>query len=207
MIFSSFDRHVFRGICGELVKRYTLTRGSDAGKSLITKDILSDELPPFNVTITFTNEYGNSSIMSIYGIHIQDEGQIMSINDVMTENTMSYFAADISLMDRLSVKPSNQNGYSPSAEDGALTINNYWISGQVTNTIGGLIADTSKYRLRVMLPDGSFTDVALPASGNYFVGKLSAIPVEVILMKSGVRVGSCSKTYSSTNWNIKEVAS
>ena len=39
---------------------------------------IADEIPPFNITITFANEYGFDSKMVLYGVRIVDEGQTMS---------------------------------------------------------------------------------------------------------------------------------
>lgn len=53
---------------------------------------LADMLPPFDVIITMTNEYGAASKMRIQGITIIDEGQTMSIEDLVTEQTYQYMA-------------------------------------------------------------------------------------------------------------------
>jgi hypothetical protein len=66
------------------------------------KNMKTDEMPPFDINITFMNEYGNSATLNLYGVHILTEGQTMSIEDMITENTMQYIAMDIDLM--------NQNG-------------------------------------------------------------------------------------------------
>ena len=60
--------------------------------------VLVDQLPPFNVIITFNNEYGDVSTMGIYGIRIVNEGATFSIDDMITEQTNSYVAAGIDLM-------------------------------------------------------------------------------------------------------------
>jgi len=52
----------------------------------------SDEIPPFDVTITFLNEYGHTSEMSIYGIEILNEGMGMSIDDITTQKSCSFVA-------------------------------------------------------------------------------------------------------------------
>lgn len=66
------------------------------------KRFKTDELPPFDIIISFGNEYGASAKMAIYGVTIVDEGKVMSIEDMYTENTMSYMAHDIDLMDDIS---------------------------------------------------------------------------------------------------------
>lgn len=48
---------------------------------------LSDMLPPFDVVLTFANEYGSISKSRIFGLTIVDEGATMSIDDLITEST------------------------------------------------------------------------------------------------------------------------
>ena len=59
---------------------------------------LVDELPPFDVMLIFTNEYGFTSIIRIYGVEITDEGGTYSINDIYSENVMQFLAKDIDPM-------------------------------------------------------------------------------------------------------------
>jgi hypothetical protein len=59
---------------------------------------LSDMLPPFDVVITFVNEVGAMSKMKLYGVTIVDEGQTMSVDDLITEQTYSYMARGIQPM-------------------------------------------------------------------------------------------------------------
>jgi hypothetical protein len=63
--------------------------------SLEKNAILMDELPPFDIIITMANEYGQASYLIIQGLVIVDEGQVMSIEDVIVENTYSYMARNI----------------------------------------------------------------------------------------------------------------
>lgn len=56
---------------------------------------LADMLPPFDVVISFFNEYGQASKMKIFGVTIVDEGQTMSIDDLITEQTYTYMARGI----------------------------------------------------------------------------------------------------------------
>ena len=57
-----------------------------------------DELPPMNITISLANEYGAESRQALYGVRICSEGQVISANDVYTENTYQFFATGIDLM-------------------------------------------------------------------------------------------------------------
>lgn len=59
---------------------------------------LADMLPPFDVVVTFSNELGSLSKMKLYGVTIVDEGQTMSIDDLITEQTYTYVARGIQPM-------------------------------------------------------------------------------------------------------------
>lgn len=56
--------------------------------------VKADELPIFDIMIICANEHGYVSKMMIYGIDFTDEGQVVSIEDVFTENTFSFVARD-----------------------------------------------------------------------------------------------------------------
>ena len=84
LIFTVFDRHWTT----KMEKEYL----ADAG---VNAHMLADEFPPFNLTISCANEYGHDAVCSIFGITLVNEGQVMSINDVFTENTYQFYATDI----------------------------------------------------------------------------------------------------------------
>ncbi len=98
MIFTVFDRHAMQdAIKKDFLSHYgDMFTGDEA--EIRARELITDEMPPFNITISFVNEYGKASRLSIYGITIVDEGQVMSIDDMITENTMSYMARDIDLL-------------------------------------------------------------------------------------------------------------
>jgi hypothetical protein len=116
IIFTVFDRHVLK----KVIDSYNFKQGYDNGDGTFSypyddkanvykfddkeldemkRNMKTDEMPPFDINITFMNEYGNSSTLNLYGVHILTEGQTMSIEDMITENTMQYVAMDIDLMD------------------------------------------------------------------------------------------------------------
>lgn len=92
IIFTVFDRHA-------LISAFHYAYDNYMDVKCLDKDYLSDELPPFHLQISFLNEYGQSSVMTIYDVRITTEGQTMSIEDLITENTMQYMASDIRLME------------------------------------------------------------------------------------------------------------
>lgn len=58
----------------------------------------ADQIPPFDVTITFANEYGQAAMRSIYGLEMLNEGSGASMDDVVIEETMTYVARDVGPM-------------------------------------------------------------------------------------------------------------
>lgn len=80
LVFAVFDQHFATEMFKDLENA--------TGKTFF----LPDELPAIDLTITFANEYGRTSRMAIYGVRIINEGQVMSINDLYTENTYQFVA-------------------------------------------------------------------------------------------------------------------
>lgn len=101
LIFTVFDRHVLKSIMDSYEGGGNGQYGTLTPDSLMemSKNMKTDELPAFDINVTFMNEFNNSATLNIYGVHILTEGQTMSIEDMITENTMQYIAMDIDLMD------------------------------------------------------------------------------------------------------------
>jgi len=55
----------------------------------------SDQVPPFTITLTSMNEYGNVSVMHILGVELINEGSGVSIDDIVTETQMTFVARAI----------------------------------------------------------------------------------------------------------------
>lgn len=62
---------------------------------------LADMLPPFDIVLSFFNEYGNAAKLKIYGVTIVDEGQTVSIDDLLIEQTYTFMARGIQPMTKL----------------------------------------------------------------------------------------------------------
>lgn len=58
----------------------------------------NDQIPPFDVSITFANEYGQAATRSIYGCEILNEGSGASMDDIVIEETMTFIARDLGPM-------------------------------------------------------------------------------------------------------------
>lgn len=60
--------------------------------------VYADEIPPFDITVTFANEYGQTSSLVIYGVEILNEGVGFSIDSVTTEKACTFVARKIDHM-------------------------------------------------------------------------------------------------------------
>lgn len=54
----------------------------------------ADQIPPFDITITFLNEYGQAASRALYGVEIINEGSGASMDDITIEETMTFVARD-----------------------------------------------------------------------------------------------------------------
>lgn len=88
LIFTVFDRNLVYNVVSRLKEK-------DPTRFKAGATYVMDEMPPFDIHIYFHNEYGQQSHLVIEGLVIVDEGQVMSIEDMITENTMSYMARNI----------------------------------------------------------------------------------------------------------------
>lgn len=99
LVFAVFNKHFAKKIMQENNNRFK------AGQAFLV-----DELPPFDIVISLANEYGLRSRLVIYGVRLLNEGQVMSINDVFTENTYQFMATDVEYMnDELSYESRSNN--------------------------------------------------------------------------------------------------
>lgn len=103
-LFGSFLSHNSRSIAGsivfalfdksplyDIVKELNYIRNPNDRKS----SPMPDQLPPIDFILLFQNEYGHKSIMRLYGVEFMQEGQVHSIQDLYSENTMQYVARDM----------------------------------------------------------------------------------------------------------------
>jgi hypothetical protein len=66
----------------------------------------ADQVPPFDITVTFANEYGQAAVKAIYGVELLNEGSGASMDDMVMEETMTYVAREIGPM-----VPTNRGGF------------------------------------------------------------------------------------------------
>lgn len=57
-----------------------------------------DEIPPFDITISFANEYGQKATVVIYGVEILNESNGFSIDDVSSEKACTFIARRVEYM-------------------------------------------------------------------------------------------------------------
>lgn len=69
--------------------------------------MMPDQLPPFDLMVIMTNEYGYASMVSLYGIEIIDEGTVISVDNLITECVVQYTAV---AMDPITSVRTNENG-------------------------------------------------------------------------------------------------
>ena len=68
-----------------------------AGFGVIQHDniVYADMLPPFDVTMTFANEYGQAAFQKIYDVDILNEGSGVSVDSVVMERQMTFIAPHV----------------------------------------------------------------------------------------------------------------
>lgn len=57
-----------------------------------------DEIPPFDITVNFLNEYGQASVMKLFGVEILNEGMGLSVDDLTSEKACTFIARNIEEM-------------------------------------------------------------------------------------------------------------
>lgn len=67
---------------------------------------VADMLPPFDLNITMSNEFGALSKFRIFGVTFVDEGGTMSVDDMILESTFTYMARGIQPLTGYHLPPS-----------------------------------------------------------------------------------------------------
>lgn len=103
LVFAIFDFPTLNAMRADLLRyyrtlaaRYQMIPTEAVSSTFPLGRLLADEMPPFDIHITaFSNRPGGLSAILIEGVQIVNEGQVMSIEDIMTERTMQYVALDV----------------------------------------------------------------------------------------------------------------
>ena len=61
--------------------------------------IMPDELPPFSIDINFISEYGNKTRISLIGVEIAEGNQVVSSQNLRTNEQYSFVAQDLVQID------------------------------------------------------------------------------------------------------------
>lgn len=61
--------------------------------------VVMDELPPFSIDISFCNEVGNKTNITLIGVEIAEGNQVMSVNNMSVNEQYSFVAQDVTQVD------------------------------------------------------------------------------------------------------------
>ena len=108
LVFTNFDRDALFDIMGKNYgvsmkyyrKTFDLPAGGrsvelessllDQGLSSATTANYPDQIPPFNINITAANEYGQSMMMGLFGVELLNQGQGLSVDDMVSETQFTF---------------------------------------------------------------------------------------------------------------------
>ena len=88
MVFNVLQSH-------ELMKLASEEYRIDDKSSVHPRAVMLDQLEPFDLLLLFVNEYGGYSMMHLFNVEVSSEGQQMSVDDIITHNTLNYYATDL----------------------------------------------------------------------------------------------------------------
>jgi len=96
--FGKYGSGFTKGADGKDVAVGTALGQEPYGFGKINKDniLYIDQLPPFDVTLTFANEYGQAAFQKIYDLDVLNEGSGVSVDTIVMERQMTYIARRIS---------------------------------------------------------------------------------------------------------------
>jgi hypothetical protein len=97
LIFTVFDKTIL----SEMLIQGNQLEDAPIDNIGVLGAVLVDQIPPFDITIMFANETGSMSKLVIFGVELINEGQSMSIEDLITENVVTYVARHIMPMESL----------------------------------------------------------------------------------------------------------
>lgn len=95
---------------------------------------LLDQIPPFDLLLSFANEYGAVSRMTIKAVEFLSEGMVMSIEDILTENQTQFIARDYDPIRSVSQRKVDEN--------------NRLISANISKRASDLILEEDYQRLK-----------------------------------------------------------
>ena len=69
--------------------------GSSVNDQVETLPWYVDQIPPFDITLVGSNEYGASTMMAVLGVELVNEGYGISIDDLVSEQQYTFIAREI----------------------------------------------------------------------------------------------------------------
>lgn len=88
LMFNTIDRFAFHNILNEEVSR----DGTYGGR--VTGRVLPDQLPLFDIYLTYVNEQGMAAVASVLGVTLLDMSSAASLDDLQPMEVYSYMAMD-----------------------------------------------------------------------------------------------------------------
>ena len=107
-----------------------------------------DQLPPFDATLVFADEYGHTSYRKLLGIDMLTDGTVYSVQDQITEQTITYMASDFTPL-LPSGKPNTTSSYAgtPAGNGNTSTLTPWDVMGNTPaiqpTPAGGTVAAAS----------------------------------------------------------------
>lgn len=74
------------------------------GYDMFPTSATAAHLPPLHISILGVNEAGNAVNMTLFGVEFLNDGTVLSIQDLITENTINFVAQDIDLFRTLDTR-------------------------------------------------------------------------------------------------------
>jgi len=111
-----------------------VARGEDSSGVVNVMPYYADQIPPFDISITFANEYGQAAARSIFGVELLNEGSGASMDDIVIEETMTYVARELGPMYSLDINSVNDVAGDPFLKNLKTTLTP---SGSVFGSNGG----------------------------------------------------------------------
>lgn len=105
---------------------------SDLSKDTVYMKV--DQLPPFNMTLLFADEYGHASSQRLLGVEFVTSGDVYSIQDMLSEQTVTYMAADFTPL-----MPLSMARFYESANAGQQTARERTVQDLWSPAVGGLV--------------------------------------------------------------------
>ena len=208
IVFTVFNEHWGT----ELLDAWQRAEGISASQK-----VLMDEIAPLDITISMANEYGVCSRLALYSVRLFSEGQVMSINDIYTENTYQYVALNIDYLADINStidtsnaasisQPTIKKNISPVNDGGKTTTQNFNAKTQdrIPDPAYQTLIDLSKYNNRAAATNGlqQLKDQTEKEYLNlYREGKMDASTYQKLLIKSNE---SYSTTVDRINANFNQ---